>query len=341
MSAPARTVAVDPSVMGQHPARLASDRPDASPSAPPERTRVAILLSTYNGAAYLPAQLRSFQDQTHRDWVLYWRDDGSADATVAQLDAFAAAEPRCRRLQGPPGHLGATASFLTLLRDALPLLADGMVAFADQDDVWLPDKLARGVAGLAGDPGPALYCARQTLVDAGLRRLGASPALGSEHRFPAALARNVAVGCTVLLNRPAARLVAASTAPPGAFHDWWCYVLVTAAGGACHCDPAEVILYRQHGSNAVGAAAAAPRRALAAGRRGPGAFMDQLRAMLDALAAQPEALTGTARADVERLRNALTTGMLARARVLWALRARLRRTNLAETVLFRLWFLIG
>ncbi len=317
------------------------DRPDAPPAAPPGPVRVAILLSTYNGASYLPAQLRSFQDQTHQDWVLFWRDDGSADATVALLDAFAAPEPSCRRLQGPLGQLGSTASFLSLLRASLRLLADGVVAFADQDDVWLPDKLARGVAALAGDPAPALYCARQTLVDAGLRRLGGSPALGREHRFPAALARNVAVGCTVLLNRSAADLGAASTPPPDGCHDWWCYVLVTAAGGACRCDTAEVILYRQHGANAVGAPASAQRRALAAGRRGPGAFMDRLRAMLDALAAQPEALTAAARADVTRLRAALAGGMRARARVLWALRARLRRANLPETALFRLWFLIG
>ena len=51
---------------------------------------VTILLSTYNGAAFLSAQLDSFLVQTHQNWVLYWRDDGSCDETVAMMHAFAA-----------------------------------------------------------------------------------------------------------------------------------------------------------------------------------------------------------------------------------------------------------
>src|SRR5271165_889660 len=44
--------------------------------------KIAILLSTYNGSRYLCEQLNSFLAQTHEDWVLHWRDDGSTDETV-------------------------------------------------------------------------------------------------------------------------------------------------------------------------------------------------------------------------------------------------------------------
>ena len=65
------------------------------------------------------------------------------------------------------GQVARPRTFLRLLRAAV---RDGqqMVAFADQDDVWLPEKLARGAAALApSGEVKALYFARQRLVDAG------------------------------------------------------------------------------------------------------------------------------------------------------------------------------
>ena len=62
---------------------------------------------------------------------------------------------------------------MTLLRAAAAADPD-VIAFADQDDVWLPDKLARGVGALQGVAGPGLYCSRQILVDQVLRRIGES-----------------------------------------------------------------------------------------------------------------------------------------------------------------------
>jgi glycosyltransferase involved in cell wall biosynthesis len=97
---------------------------------------LTILLPTYNGAAYLDEQLRSIQAQEFADWRLLLADDGSTDATPALLRAFAAAEPRARVLptQGNRGQrerlgeLGAAAD-------------TDLIAVADQDDVWAPDKL--------------------------------------------------------------------------------------------------------------------------------------------------------------------------------------------------------
>ena len=56
----------------------------------PAPMRVAILLSTFNGARFLGPQLHSLLGQTHRDWVLYWRDDGSTDDTVPLMRRFLA-----------------------------------------------------------------------------------------------------------------------------------------------------------------------------------------------------------------------------------------------------------
>jgi len=309
-----------------------------------DRARVVILLAVYEGAAFLCHQLASFAAQEHDDWYLIWRDDGSSDATVAMLQAFAEAQPpgRVERLADPAGQVGSAASFLALLRHAAPRLEGrDLVAFADQDDVWLPFKLARAVRALGDVPAdrPTIYSARQILVDAKLNPLAVSAAVATPPGFPASLTQNLATGCTVTLNGTAARLVAGSTAPPGCQHDWWAYLLVTAAGGNFLADEEPVVLYRQHGRNAVGAPYTVTRRGWAAVRRGPGVFMGLMRQNVAALDAQRHLLTPQAQDQLDQIKVALRGGPLRRMRALRL--PGLRRQTWAEQMLFRLWFMLG
>ena len=303
------------------------------PSAPP----VAILLSTFNGAAFLQAQLDSFLAQRDATWTLFWRDDGSSDGSVAIMEAFAPAPARCVRVDGG-GHRGVTTSYMVLL-DAAVRHGSELVAFSDQDDVWLPHKLRRGIEQLGEAAAPALYCSRQVLVDQSLRRLCDSAPVRVPPGLGPALTQNVATGCTVMMNRAAAALVASSQPPGPSLHDWWSYLVVAAAGGRVVADPEPTVLYRQHGGNAVGAPPSRRRRAVAALQRGPGTFMGVLRAHLAALQAQPALMGGPERATVDAVASALSRGVLARLRVLG--RVRLLRQTPAETLLFRWWFLVG
>ncbi len=50
---------------------------------------VDILLATYNGAKYLPEQLASLEAQTHADWRLIVRDDGSGDGSLGLVRDWA------------------------------------------------------------------------------------------------------------------------------------------------------------------------------------------------------------------------------------------------------------
>lgn len=291
-----------------------------------------MLLAARNGARYLPEQLASFATQTH-PWDLWWRDDGSTDETIPLL------EPLGTRVQAA-SRLGALGSFLALLRAATPTLADGdAVAFSDQDDVWLPEKLARGAAALGrvGPGRPAIYTARQIYTDAGGRRLGQSPRV-RPLGFPASLTQNIAVGCATMLNASAARLVAASHPPPSAFHDWWSYILVTAAGGACLWDAEPGVLYRQHQENLTGAKRGW-QRAHHALRRGPRPYMDRMRDHLRALEANAGLISPEARVTAALLSEALSGDWRARKKAL-ATQGLRRQTGL-QTMLFRLWFLLG
>jgi glycosyltransferase involved in cell wall biosynthesis len=300
-------------------------------------SRVAILLSTYNGQRFLPEQLDSLVLQTYSDWVLYWRDDGSTDETPSLLRNFMARlDPGRAVVLDDPGRVGATESFLRLLR-AATIAGHELVSFADQDDVWLPEKLERGVKALQGAHEPALYFARQWLVDADLRPLALSPV--RRPGFPAALTQNVATGCTMMLNGPAARLVARSKAPALGYHDWWCYQLIAGAAGRLIYDEVPIILYRQHATNLVGAPSSVLRRGWAALQRGPGPFMKVYRENVFALADQTYLLAPSAAEQIQTLAKALRGGLLDRLRVVF-MPGLIRQTTL-ETITFRLWFVFG
>src|SRR5580658_6386638 len=254
---------------------------------------VAILLSTFNGERYLGEQLHSYIAQTHDNWRLYWRDDGSSDDSTGLVAAFASGpgDGRCICLP-KAGQLHPTASFLTLLRMALQGGAS-YFAFSDQDDVWLPEKLAHAVTGLGDvtDDRPALcFCAR-TLVDSTLRPIAQVRALRRPPGFPAALTQNVIPGCCMVLNRAAAELIDAMDAPDKTWHDWWCYLVVSAREGLVISGDAPDILYRQHPANVVGEARGFWRRAVRAIRRGREPFMTIFRCHVAALLARPGLLS--------------------------------------------------
>jgi len=301
---------------------------------------VAILLSVYNGEAFLNQQLDSFLAQTESNWCLYWRDDGSHDASRAIMLSFQEhrGQGRCVEIDAEPCNIGVALSYALLLDAAPP---DALIAFADQDDVWVPEKLQWGRQALSGCEGPALYCARQFLADESLTVLGPSLPLRRQPDFRTALIQNLATGHTVLLNPAAAALIRSTLPPRGILHDWWSYALVLGMGGQFIFDERCVALYRQHRRNAVGVERSILTRGLRAIRRGPKSFMALHVALMTHLL-QPDLsvhLKPESRAFLLRLREALSGGIRERLRFLIKERGFVRQ-RMAETWLFRLWFLL-
>jgi glycosyltransferase involved in cell wall biosynthesis len=216
-------------------------------------TKVCVLLATFNGGRYLREQLESLYSQDFDDIAIRVRDDGSTDETETIL-AAAQAEGRIEWLKGER-RLGAGGSFLELL---VTTDSDGdFFAFCDQDDVWLPTKVSRAVAALreVGDDVPALYCSRLVYVNEKLEAICTSPP-ARRTGFGNALVENVAVGCTIVLNRAARLLISRRIPKTVIMHDWWCY-LVVACFGRVVFDSWSGVLYRQHASNTIGVALSA------------------------------------------------------------------------------------
>lgn len=215
---------------------------------------VEILLGTRNGTPHLGAQFASFAGQSMPDWTLLVSDDGSTDRTRDMLERFGAARPgaNLRVISGP--QRGISANYLHLLeqadRDA------PFIALSDQDDIWFPEKLRRGVNALRRLPRtqPAIYAAQSRLIDSCGRPIARHQRRKVAASFPNALVQNVMAGNTMILNRAAVDLVVQArpeTMPP--FHDWWLYALLAGTGGQVVIDAEPVLAYRQHAGGVLGA----------------------------------------------------------------------------------------
>jgi glycosyltransferase involved in cell wall biosynthesis len=213
---------------------------------------VAILLASYQGAAHIGTQLDSIAAQTHKNWSLIVSDDGSVDDTLDLVQSFANLHPeQVSVIHGP--KQGATQNFLSLVQSAPD---DTMIAFCDQDDQWLPEKLEWAVDYLTRQTGPAHYAARTIITDGHLRPLTESRHFLRPLCFRNALVQAIMAGNTSVFNNAAVRLLkqAAGFARRAnvVSHDWWAYQVTSGTGAALWHDPRPSLLYRQHDRSEVG-----------------------------------------------------------------------------------------
>jgi glycosyltransferase involved in cell wall biosynthesis len=123
---------------------------------------VSALVTTYNGARFIEAQLESIAQQTMPVTQVLIADDGSTDDTVGIVERFI----HDKGLTGwsvvqNERNLGPALNVLTHLEG----LTGDMVLLADQDDVWELDKAATLASYLQRDAGLRLVVSRTTLID--------------------------------------------------------------------------------------------------------------------------------------------------------------------------------
>lgn len=278
------------------------------------RPAILVLLATYNGAAHLTEQVDSILAQDGVDVRLVASDDGSSDGTAEWLAALAERDARVTLLPQLPPSGGAAPNFYRLLRDVDA--RDGeLIAFADQDDIWLPRKLATQVEQLRAEGADVVSgsvlafdaAGREHLVkkDYPQRRfdwLTESPGPGCSFLMTA---RFVALARRVLDEVPEARAAE--------FHDSLLYAIGRARGWRWHIDGDPLIRYRQHDANVLGANQ---------GARGAATRLGMIRAKWHRGQAIIHAITGIAVAgEAERRELERILGLLRspRRRDRWAL----------------------
>ncbi|MDR0882848.1 MAG: glycosyltransferase family 2 protein [Candidatus Adiutrix sp.] len=264
---------------------------------------VAILLGSYNGAAFLAEQLDSLAAQTYPHWRLWVSDDGSTDDTLKILKDYQGRWGQDKLTFGPGPGRGFVQNFLS--PTANPEIEADYYAWCDQDDIWLPGKLSRALAQLApgGQEKPALYGGRTILVDRDNREFGLSPLFNRPPSFANALVQSIMGGNTMIFNCPARSLIKAGYPLGPVSHDWWAYQLVSGAGGQVIYDEEPQIRYRQHGRNMIGSNQGWPARLARLRRMLKGNFRQWNERNLAALSTVADRLTAASRRELEAFSN--------------------------------------
>ena len=218
-----------------------------------------ILLSTFNGVAFLDDLMQSLYAQTYTNWQLIVRDDGSVDKTPELLNGYQEKDKdRIFIIRDNKKHLGPKKSFEALLYKSN---AD-YIMFCDQDDYWLPHKIENTLTKMKlleqqYPDIPALVFSDLTVVDKMLREIHSSfwefIKVNPEnvHNIYRLLINNPVVGCTVMINKKVKSLVLPF--PEQAVMLVWCVALKVSQKGVIDYLPHPTILYRLHEKNSIGA----------------------------------------------------------------------------------------
>jgi len=278
-----------------------------------EDLRIAVLMGTKDGAAFLDEQLRSLLAQSHPLIDLWISDDGSVDGTIAIVETWKSRWPKGRITVVDGPRQGFAANFRSMIVDRR-IDAD-CYAFCDQDDIWEPDRLESAVRWMqAFDAAtPLMFCSRTATVTETGDLIGHSPLFCRPPSFRNALVQSIAGGNTILLNAAARELLARASARTGfVSHDWWAYLVVTAAGGVVHYEPRPLVRYRQHATNLVGANVSWRARVSRLGRLFKGDFAGWTDLNLDGLAVNRDLLTQDATACLDLFARGRQGGLFQR-----------------------------
>jgi rhamnosyltransferase len=218
------------------------------------RPRVLVLMAAYNGARWIREQMETVLAQEGVDVKVAVRDDGSSDGTHWELARFADDDRvELAAAAAPSGSAGQ--NFVGLICEN-PSTSFDFVAFADQDDLWNRDKLARACRMLA-DGGFAGYSSATTATWADGRertlKLSGAP---TTRDF---LLEGAGQGCTFVLTAPFYERVRSFLASHRDstlglhYHDWLVYALARSWELTWGFDTQPSMKYRQHRKNDTGA----------------------------------------------------------------------------------------
>lgn len=215
---------------------------------------VAVCLAAYNGMRYLQQQVDSIFSQMDSDVTLFVSVDCSTDGTEEWFSRLQAKNSRVVLLPFGEKFGGAARNFFRVLRE-VDFSAFDYVAFADQDDIWLPGKLKRatdtlieqGADGYSSDVVAFWESGRSFYIKKSY------PQRRWDYLFESA-----GPGCTFVFSRRLAIDIQSvlqkkrDAAAELGLHDWFTYAYARAHGYQWVIDEYAGLMYRQHEDNQVG-----------------------------------------------------------------------------------------
>lgn len=216
--------------------------------------KVAVCIAAFNGVPWLPEQVDSILSQTGVLVTLFASVDLSVDGTEDWFDQISLRYSNMVVLPHGKHFGGAAPNFFRLLAE-VDLSDFDYVGLADQDDIWLPDKLFRAHQVLS-ETGADAYSSNVTAFWVDGRQMliqKSQKQVKWDFLFEAA-----GPGCTYVVRKDLACAIQSlirrrwSEIRQVGLHDWFVYAYVRANGYQWVIDDQPGLLYRQHEKNQVG-----------------------------------------------------------------------------------------
>lgn len=207
--------------------------------------KVAVIMSTYNGERFIREQLDSILNQSYKNIELIVRDDGSKDKTVEIVKEYQEKHKNIKLHQGQ--NLGFVKSFFELLK----LAEADYYAYADQDDIWIENKIELAVNSLnkLDDQKPNMAFGNSDYYDENMEFMGYGEK-NKTYSFLSSLFACVGQGMTMTVNKKTRDMIIENMPKTCFFHDWWTYILCVALGNVAY-DNVTTVKYRRRKENAT------------------------------------------------------------------------------------------
>ena len=203
---------------------------------------IAIAMATHEPpAAAVLRQIDSIKAQGWSRWICLISDDASSPEAFAAIERAVGDDPRFA-ISRSETRLGFLRNFERALRAVPPDAA--MVALADQDDVWFPDKLARLAETLSATPGARLAFSDMRITDGDGRVISDTYWYLRRERhddMASLMVANVVTGAAAIFHRDL--LDDALPFPPATpghavYHDHWLALCALGTGEIAYLDRA-------------------------------------------------------------------------------------------------------
>lgn len=218
---------------------------------------IACILAFYNGSQYFQEQIDSIKKQNLRgiDLTVFISDDNSPYLNFHNCNFNFYNQNNClfmyRKLNK---NIGYSSNFMYSLKSIKKEY--DFYCFSDQDDIWYKNKVLDSLKFMRkySQKKLLLYCARTDYYNENCtKKFGSSPIFKRKPSFKNSLVQNIASGNTLIFNNSAKNVIVESVNKSiVSHHDWWCYQIISGAGGEILYDKNSCLKYRQHELNLIG-----------------------------------------------------------------------------------------
>lgn len=216
--------------------------------------KINILMPTYNGRLYLRKQLDSILNQTFSDFRLFISDDASTDSTLKILKEYEEKDKRIE-IYGHQKNIGIAANMEFLIGK----VRSEYFMFADQDDVWEPDKIEKTFNKMKETDSDLVYTdvevtdsRLKTTAPSYWKLKGFENKIKKYNNFESLYLNNYVTGCTMLIkSKWINEFLPLPQNSKYILYDYWIALVISQNGKMSYVDK-PTMKYRQHKKNQVG-----------------------------------------------------------------------------------------